>query len=90
MVVDNALHLGSVADICLVEGKTRVLSERSKVGTLAIRVVIVVEVIDADHFIAAAKERFGQMTADETGHTGYKYFQRITSMAGVVKMIHEV
>ena len=46
-------------------------------GQLQGRVVIVVEVVHADHFIAPRQQQFGDMHADKTGGSCNQYFHNL-------------
>jgi hypothetical protein len=43
-------------------------------GQLQARVVVVVEVVDADYLVAAREQNLGDMHADETGRAGDENF----------------
>ena len=60
-------HGFAVGDIQLDERKAVTPAELGQSGPLQVRIVIGVEIIDADHFIAAVKQLPGDVIADETG-----------------------
>ena len=51
-----------------------VLGKARQPGLLEIDVVIVVEVVDADHLVAASQQDLGDMHADKAGGTGDENF----------------
>src|SRR6478609_528432 len=53
-------------------GSARQLAELLQIRALTRRIVIVVEVVEPDHAIAACQQRGCGVAADETGRTGYQ------------------
>ena len=62
----------AIGDVEPAEGKAGIGFEPRQTRPLQTRVVIVVEIVDADDLLATPKQRLGDMKADETGSTSDK------------------
>ena len=71
---EQLLQQGAITNVALDEGERLVGAGQSgqllQVGTLARRIVIIVEVVDADDLVAALDERRRSVAANETGGAG--------------------
>ena len=70
MPVGQRQHGLAVGDVGLEEGETLVLAQRLQPGELQDRVVIVAEIVDADHRLAARQQGARDVAADEAGGAG--------------------
>ena len=66
----HPVHRFVVGDVGAQEGKAGQAAQAREPGALQHRVVVAVEIVDADYRLAAAKERSGGMHADEAGDAG--------------------
>ncbi len=64
---DHACHRRAVGDVDGVEAERRLPGQAVQSGLLQAHVVIAVEVVDADHLLAAGQQRHGDMVTDEPG-----------------------
>ena len=75
------VHAGAVGDVELHEAKGRVRGQPREPVALYLRVVIVVEIVQADHHVAAGQQNLRDMHADEAGCAGDQDFHvRLRSM----------
>ena len=68
-------HRRPVGDVHLDEAKIALPRQAGQAGVLEANVVIVVEVVDADHRVTTAQEGQRRVHADETGGAGEEDFQ---------------
>ena len=62
----------TVGDIELGENKARIGAQRGQARFLQSYVVVIVEIVDAHHMVAALEQRLGDVEADEPGNAGEK------------------
>ena len=80
MIGHDLMHPTGVADLSFVESNAWLMLEGSDVGPLASWVVVIVEIINTDHLIPAARQGFGQMAADKTSGTGHEHIHWAPSL----------
>ena len=68
-------HTGAIGDIQAHKGKLRFAAQPCQPGLFERDIVVVVEIVDAKHRVAARKQARGQRIADETGGAGYENVQ---------------
>ena len=71
-------HAGTVGHVELDEIKAGLGRQTRQPVMLERRVVIVVQIIQADHLIAACQQQLADMHADEAGRAGDEYFHAIS------------
>ena len=71
---EKRLHAGGIGHIHLDEAKIWEAAELRQPGMLEVNVVVVVEVIDTDHFIPSRQQAEGSVHADESGSAGEQDF----------------
>jgi hypothetical protein len=71
---EQRLHPGAVGHVQALEAKARLRRQPGQPGLLERRVVVVVEVVDADHLVAARQQALGHVHADEAGRAGDQDF----------------
>jgi hypothetical protein len=64
---EEGFHLAAVGEVDAGEGEGVALLEPFEPGLLEGRVVVVVEVVEADHLAALTEEALGEVEADEAG-----------------------
>ncbi len=67
---EQRVHPGAVREVELDEAEPRVLAQDREPRFLQRRVVVVVEVVETDHLVAAIEEPAGDVKADEAGRAG--------------------
>ena len=70
MPVGQRQHRLAVGDVGLEEGEGLVVAQRLQPGELQDRVVVVAEIVDADHRLAARQQGARDVRSDEPGGTG--------------------
>jgi len=70
IVVECRLKGLRVADVALNQLKTLVAQSAREVGSLDIRIVVRLEVVEADDPVATGQQRFGHVRAYETSRSG--------------------
>ena len=72
LLCEELLHTGAVGDVELDEGEPVTPFELRQPVALELGVVVVVEVVEADHRPAVVEQAFGEMEADEAGCAGHE------------------
>ena len=67
MGFENLLHRRQIAEIRFDQGVAGLCERTRDIAALASRAVVIVEVIDADDFVAARQQRVGEVAADKAG-----------------------
>jgi hypothetical protein len=67
---EEGFHLAAVGEVDAGGGEAIVCLEAFESRLLEGRVVVVVEVVEADNVVAIGEESFGKVVADETGGAG--------------------
>ena len=69
---EELLHPGAIGDIQPHEAETRIGTQQIEPRLLQRRIVVVIEVVEPDHFVAALEELAGYVIADEAGRAGHE------------------
>ncbi len=81
--LEQVFHHHAVGDVVLEEAEVGVGLELLQPRELQRRVVVVVEVVDADHFVAALQQDLRDVHADKPGGAGEQDFHCFASKSGV-------
>ena len=73
---EEGFHAGPVRQIQTVEAKTPMVVQPGQSGLLETDVVVVVEVVEPDDFVAPPQQQFGGVETDEPGRAGHEDFHR--------------
>src|SRR5277367_430670 len=71
---EQLLHGLAVRDIEFREAKRRIAQQNLEARPFQLRVVVRVEVVEPDHFVAALEQQPRGMETDETGRAGHEHF----------------
>ena len=61
---------GAIREIDLLEAETGIRRKLSQARLFQTDVVVVIEIVDAEHFVTTPAQAFAQRVADESGGTG--------------------
>ena len=77
VAVEKLLHGLPIGDIELVESKAALSLENGESRRLELRIVVVVEIVDPDHLIAAREQRLRRVKADEARGPRDEHFHKL-------------